>query len=191
MRRLMRLGVQPSLIARLVSRPTHQVHPFEIFCADVPGNPPDGDSSQKAGKKNVPAYRRVCVCESAVPSNHGKRPGTQRQKMKREPKEWKELGQKAPRAEGVERTVTSQRTDRLDRYPRYVAPARARKKFEEVKALLTYETILGRPIVREWQRGHLRRLYWPDRSYLYVDSTGEVRTSGGAAARAKFKHALR
>jgi hypothetical protein len=111
--------------------------------------------------------------------------------MKREPKEWKELGQKAPRAEGVERTVTSQRTDRLDRYPRYVAPARARKKFEEVKALLTYETILGRPIVREWQRGHLRRLYWPDRSYLYVDSTGEVRTSGGAAARAKFKHALR
>jgi hypothetical protein len=111
--------------------------------------------------------------------------------MKREPKKCNQQDQEATRAQGIERTVTPERTGALDRYARYVAPARARKKFEEVKALLTYETILGRPIVREWQRGRLRRLYWPDRSYLYVASTGEVRTSGGAAARAKFKHALR
>ena len=111
--------------------------------------------------------------------------------MKREPKKRKQLDQEATRVQGVDRTVTSERTGPLDRYARYVAPARALKKFEEVKALLTYETILGRPVVREWQRGRFRRLYWPDRSYLYVDSTGEVRTSGGAAARAKFKHGLR
>jgi hypothetical protein len=111
--------------------------------------------------------------------------------MKREPKKWKKPDEKKTSAQGVERIVSSERTGTLDRYSRYVAPARALKRFEEVKALLTYETILGRPIVREWQRGKLRRLYWPDRSYLYVDSTGEVRTSGGAAARAKFKHALR
>jgi hypothetical protein len=116
---------------------------------------------------------------------------TQPQKMKREPKKWKQGNQKPTRAQEVEQTVTSERTGPLDRYARYVAPARARKKFEEVKALLTYETILGQSIVTEWQRGRLQRLYWPDRSYLYVDSTGEVRTSGGAAARAKFKHALR
>ncbi len=111
--------------------------------------------------------------------------------MKREPKKWKKQEQESARPPGVERIGGSERTAPLVRYARYVAPARARKKFEEVKALLTYETILGRPIVREWQRGRLQRLYWPDRSYMYVDSTGEVRTSGGAAARAKFKHALR
>lgn len=110
---------------------------------------------------------------------------TQSQKMKSEPKNSRQSGQ------DVEPTATPERTGPLERYARYVAPVRARKKFEEVKALLTYETILGRPIVREWQRGRVRRLYWPDRSYLFVDSTGEVRTSGGAAARAKFKHALR
>jgi hypothetical protein len=112
--------------------------------------------------------------------------------MKREQKKWKQQEQEVSRAQSAERTVTPERTGRpLERDARCVAPVRARKKFEEVKALLTYETIFGRPIVREWQRGRLRRLYWPDRSYLFVDSTGEVRTSGGAAARAKFKHALR
>jgi hypothetical protein len=73
---------------------------------------------------------------------------------------------------------------------RSVAPARAAKKFEMLKELLAAETIWGKPVVREWQRGELRRLYWPDRSYLYVDATGSVRTSGGAAARAKFRHRL-
>lgn len=111
--------------------------------------------------------------------------------MKPEPKKRKLLDQEGTRADGAERIAASERPGPLKRYARYSAPARARKKFEEIKALLTYETILGRPIVREWQRGQIRRLYWPDRSYLYVDSTGEVRTSGGAAARAKFKHALR
>jgi hypothetical protein len=111
--------------------------------------------------------------------------------MKRQPKKWKQQDEKGSRPKGVEAVVTSERTGTLHRYARYVAPVRALKRFEEVKALLTYETILGRPIVREWQRGKLRRLYWPDRSYLYVDSTGEVRTSGGAATKAKFKHALR
>jgi hypothetical protein len=65
------------------------------------------------------------------------------------------------------------------------------RKFEMVKGLVATETIWGRPIVREWQRGSLRRLYWPDRSYLYVDATGAVRSSGGQATRAKFKHALK
>jgi hypothetical protein len=111
--------------------------------------------------------------------------------MKRETKKWKHPDEKVIPAQGTERIVTAERAGTLDRYARHAAPARALKRFEEVKALLTYETILGRPIVREWQRGKFRRLYWPDRSYLYVDSTGEVRTSGGAAARAKFKHALR
>src|ERR1700735_4382699 len=105
---------------------------------------------------------------------------THGQKMKSEPKISKKIDQRAPRRQGVEQTATPERTGPLERYARHVAPVRARKKFEEVKALLTYETILGRPIVREWQRGRLRRLYWPDRSYLFVTSTGEVRTSGGA-----------
>ena len=111
--------------------------------------------------------------------------------MNRQPKKRKQRDEKEARAKGVEQSVTSDRTGALHRYARYVAPVRALKRFEEVKALLTYETILGRPIVREWQRGQLRLLYWPDRSYLYVDSRGEVRSSGGAAARAKFKHGLR
>jgi hypothetical protein len=79
----------------------------------------------------------------------------------------------------------------VDRGGRYLAPTRARKKFEEVRKLLTYETIFGRPIVREWRRGNFVRLYWPDGSWLYVDSAGSVRSNGGQATRAKFKHGLR
>jgi hypothetical protein len=78
----------------------------------------------------------------------------------------------------------------VDRDRRYVAPARAEKRFKEVKKLVTNETIWGRPVVREWKKGDLHRLYWRDGSYLYVDATGAVRTSGGEASRAKFKHGL-
>jgi hypothetical protein len=78
----------------------------------------------------------------------------------------------------------------LDRGRRYVVPARAEKKFEEVKKLVANETVWGRSVVREWKKGDLHRLYWPDNSYMYVDATGGVRTSGGEASRAKFKHGL-
>jgi hypothetical protein len=43
----------------------------------------------------------------------------------------------------------------LDRDRRYVAPAKAEKRFVEIKKLLTQETVWGRPVVREWQRGEL------------------------------------
>jgi hypothetical protein len=87
-------------------------------------------------------------------------------------------------------SVKLERPGPLDRDRRYVAPTRAERKFEEVKKLVANETVWGRSIVREWKKGHLRRLYWPDNSYLYVDATGGVRTSGGEASRAKFKHGL-
>ena len=64
---------------------------------------------------------------------------------------------------------------------------RAAAQFRKVKALLTTETVWGRPTVREWRRGDLARLYWPDGSFIYVDGTG----GGGAAARAKIAHGLR
>jgi hypothetical protein len=108
--------------------------------------------------------------------------------MRREEKNRNQPGQKVTREPGIERT---KRPESLARNARNVAPVRAHKRFEEVKKLLATETVWGRPVVREWQRGELRRLYWPDRSYLYVDATGAVRSSGGAAARAKFKHGLR
>jgi hypothetical protein len=78
----------------------------------------------------------------------------------------------------------------LDRDRRYLSPARVVKKFAEVKKLLTTQTIWGKPVVREWQRGDLHRLYWPDGSYIYVDGTGFVRSSGGMATQAKFSHRL-
>jgi hypothetical protein len=34
-------------------------------------------------------------------------------------------------------------------------------------------------------------LYWPDGSFIYVDGAGGVRSSGGAATRAKIAHGLR
>jgi hypothetical protein len=78
----------------------------------------------------------------------------------------------------------------LDRGRRYFAPARVERKFEEVRKLVANETIWGRSVVREWKKGDLHRLYWPDNSYMYVDATGGVRTSGGEASLAKFKHGL-
>jgi hypothetical protein len=64
------------------------------------------------------------------------------------------------------------------------------REFEEVKKLVANTTVWGRSVVREWKKGDLHRLYWPDNSYLYVDATGGVRTPGGEASRAKFKHGL-
>jgi hypothetical protein len=87
-------------------------------------------------------------------------------------------------------SVKLERPGPLDRDRRYVAPTRVEKKFEDVKKLVAIETIWGRSVVREWKKGDLHRLYWPDSSYLYVDATGAVRTSGGEASRAKFKHGL-
>ena len=83
-----------------------------------------------------------------------------------------------------------ERPGHLDRDRGYVSPAKAKKKFAQVKELLAKETVWGRPVVREWKKGDLRRLYWKDGSYLFVDATGAVRTSGGEASRAKFKHGL-
>jgi hypothetical protein len=83
-----------------------------------------------------------------------------------------------------------ERPGHLDRDRRYVSSAKAEKKFAQVKELVANETVWGRPVVREWKKGDLRRLYWNDGSYLFVDATGAVRTSGGEASRAKFKHGL-
>jgi hypothetical protein len=78
----------------------------------------------------------------------------------------------------------------FERNRRFLAPSRTKKRFDEVKALLCQQTVWGRPVVREWQKGSLMRLYWPDRSYIYIDGTGAVRSSGGAAAKAKIRHGL-
>jgi hypothetical protein len=68
---------------------------------------------------------------------------------------------------------------------------KAAAQFRKVKAMLATETVWGRPLVREWRRGDLARLYWPDGSFIYVDGAGGVRSSGGAATRAKIAHGLR
>jgi hypothetical protein len=44
----------------------------------------------------------------------------------------------------------TERPGPLDRDRRYLSPARAKKKFDEIKDLLGKETVWGRPIVREW-----------------------------------------
>jgi hypothetical protein len=79
----------------------------------------------------------------------------------------------------------------LGRDPRCFAPGRSRKRFEEIKAIVQTEYLWGRPVVREWVKGELRRLYWKDGSYMFVDGAGEVRTNGGLASQAKIKNGLR
>lgn len=78
----------------------------------------------------------------------------------------------------------------LNRDARFLSPARRLKRFEEIRDILCQETVWGRPKVKEWIKGDTRRLYWPDGSYLFIEATGEVRTSGGAATKAKFEHKL-
>jgi hypothetical protein len=103
-----------------------------------------------------------------------------KRKRRRQERRWK-----------VEVKLPKERPGPLDNDQRYCAPARAKKRFSKIKSLLTQETVWGTPIVREWQKGELTRLYWPDNSYLYVDPTGAVRSSGGEATRAKFNRGLR
>jgi hypothetical protein len=79
----------------------------------------------------------------------------------------------------------------LGRDAGYTAPGRSRKRFEEIKAIVQTEYLWGRPAVREWVKGDLRRLYWKDGSYMFVDGAGEVRTNGGLASQAKIKNGLR
>jgi hypothetical protein len=79
----------------------------------------------------------------------------------------------------------------LDRDARFLSPARRMKRFSEIRDLLCQETVWGVPKVKEWVKGDTRRLYWPDGSYLFIEPTGEVRTSGGAATKAKFEHKLK
>jgi hypothetical protein len=45
----------------------------------------------------------------------------------------------------------------LDRDRRYVSTAKAERKFAQVKELVANETVWGRPVVREWRKGDLRR----------------------------------
>jgi hypothetical protein len=80
---------------------------------------------------------------------------------------------------------------KLDRDRRFVAPARAAKKFAEVKEFLDKQTVWGKSPVREWAKGDLRRLYFADGSFLSADPTGAIISSGGAATRAKLKHGFR
>jgi hypothetical protein len=86
-------------------------------------------------------------------------------------------------------TLSTERPGLLDRDRRYVSPAKAKRRFEELKAIFS-QTIWGKPLVREWVKGTMMRLYWPDSSYIYVDATGAVGSSGGSATKAKFQHRL-
>jgi hypothetical protein len=71
-----------------------------------------------------------------------------------------------------------------DRDGRYDAPVRAAKKLVQIFNLLQKQ-------VKYWGRGDIHRLYFRDRSYLWCDETGSVRTSGGLSTKAKFEHQLR
>jgi len=77
----------------------------------------------------------------------------------------------------------------LDNDRRFNAPARARKRFEDLKQLFN-QTVWGRPVVRPWEKHGKLRIYFPDQSYIYIDQTGAVRSTGGAATRAKLEHGL-
>jgi hypothetical protein len=68
--------------------------------------------------------------------------------------------------------------------------AKSAARFEQLKAILDSQTVWGRPCIREWRKGELARLYYSDNSFLYVDAGGSVRSSGGAATRAKIEHGL-
>jgi hypothetical protein len=77
----------------------------------------------------------------------------------------------------------------LDRDRRYISPVKAAKRFEELKALFD-QTVWGQPMVREWKKGSMMRLYFRDESYIYIDATGAVGSSGGLATKAKFENRL-
>jgi hypothetical protein len=91
----------------------------------------------------------------------------------------------------AEFSLEKERPRPLYRNLRFCAPVRAARRFEELKKLLGQETVWGKSTVREWKKGRMMRLYYPDNSYIFVDASGAVRSSGGAATRAKFAHALK
>jgi hypothetical protein len=72
-----------------------------------------------------------------------------------------------------------------DRDATYNAPVKAAKKLVKIaKELRGQATYWGKCT-------DMSRLYFADDSYLWVDETGLVRTSGGLATKAKFVHEWR
>ena len=78
----------------------------------------------------------------------------------------------------------------LDLDARFIAPARSEKNFDRLQKIFS-QTVWGEVAVRPWEQNGMKRLYFPDRTYLYVDSTGAIGSSGGMATRAKFEHQLK
>jgi hypothetical protein len=63
----------------------------------------------------------------------------------------------------------------LDRDKRFRAPARRERVFQ---ALCSYV-----PLAKPWRKDRMLRLYFPDHSYMFIDETAHIHSSGGLATR--------
>jgi hypothetical protein len=76
----------------------------------------------------------------------------------------------------------------LDHNKWYDAPVRANNKLDELQK--RFGLALAAAKAKNWEKHGLRRIYFPDGSFLWFDRTGLTRTNGGAATRFKLEHRL-